>query len=30
VSEMVAEDFRQARRDSVIKLAGFKSFDHHE
>ncbi|MGI9213667.1 MAG: GDP-mannose 4,6-dehydratase [Methylococcaceae bacterium] len=30
VSEMVAEDFRLARRDSMIKLAGFKSFDHHE
>ncbi|MFA5938565.1 MAG: GDP-mannose 4,6-dehydratase [Sinimarinibacterium sp.] len=30
VREMVDEDLRSAKRDSLVKLAGFKTFDHHE
>ena len=30
VREMVEEDYRLARRDSLVKLAGFKAFDYHE
>ncbi len=30
VKEMVAADYNSARRDSLIKLAGFKAYDHHE
>ncbi|MEY4195844.1 MAG: GDP-mannose 4,6-dehydratase [Pseudomonadota bacterium] len=30
VSEMMTEDYRLAKRDSLIKLAGFRAFDHHE
>ena len=30
VREMVEEDFKLAQRDSLIKRAGFKAFNHHE
>jgi GDPmannose 4,6-dehydratase len=30
VREMVESDYTSARRDSMIKLAGFKAYDHHE
>jgi GDPmannose 4,6-dehydratase len=30
VREMVLADFSAARRDSIIRLAGFQAFDHHE
>jgi GDPmannose 4,6-dehydratase len=30
VKEMVESDYRAAQRDSVIKQAGFRAFDHHE
>ncbi|MFT3906198.1 MAG: GDP-mannose 4,6-dehydratase [Steroidobacteraceae bacterium] len=30
VAEMVAEDYAAARRDSLIKDAGFQAYDHHE
>jgi GDPmannose 4,6-dehydratase len=30
VSEMVEADYAAARRDSLVKSAGFKAFDHHE
>ncbi len=30
VKEMVAADYTTARKDSLVKLAGFKAFDHHE
>ena len=30
VTEMVESDFASAQRDSLVKLAGFKTFDHHE
>jgi len=30
VSEMVTEDLKSAKRDSLVKLAGFKAFDYHE
>jgi GDPmannose 4,6-dehydratase len=30
VREMVTEDFKLAKRDSLVKLAGFKAFDYHE
>jgi GDPmannose 4,6-dehydratase len=30
VAEMVQADFTSARRDALVKLAGFKTFDHHE
>lgn len=30
VKEMVLADFTSARRDALVKLAGFQAFDHHE
>ncbi|MEW6169416.1 MAG: GDP-mannose 4,6-dehydratase [Pseudomonadota bacterium] len=30
VREMVTEDLKSAKRDSLVKLAGFKAFDYHE
>ena len=30
VKEMVEADYASARRDSMIKMAGFKTYDHHE
>ncbi len=30
VKEMVASDFATARKDNLVKLAGFQTFDHHE
>ena len=30
VSEMVREDLKSAKRDSLVKLAGFQAFDYHE
>ena len=30
VHEMVESDYTAARRDSLIKLAGFQAYDHHE
>jgi GDPmannose 4,6-dehydratase len=30
VREMVASDFESARRDNLVKRAGFKAFDYHE
>ncbi len=30
VAEMIESDFASAQRDSLVKLAGFKTFDHHE
>jgi GDPmannose 4,6-dehydratase len=30
VAEMVAADYHAARRDSLVKLAGFQTFEHHE
>ncbi|MBK9135681.1 MAG: GDP-mannose 4,6-dehydratase [Betaproteobacteria bacterium] len=30
VSEMVRADYDAAKRDSLVKLAGFKAYDHHE
>jgi GDPmannose 4,6-dehydratase len=30
VKEMVEADYDSARRDSLVKLAGFKAFDYHE
>jgi GDPmannose 4,6-dehydratase len=30
VSEMMAADFESARRDSLVKQAGFKAYDYHE
>ncbi len=30
VKEMVTEDLKSAKRDSLVKLAGFKAFDYHE
>ncbi|WP_291992923.1 GDP-mannose 4,6-dehydratase [Candidatus Accumulibacter sp. ACC003] len=30
VKEMVLADYSSARRDALVKLAGFKTFDHHE
>ncbi|MFN4266258.1 MAG: GDP-mannose 4,6-dehydratase [Aquabacterium sp.] len=30
VSEMVRSDYTAAKRDSLVKLAGFKAYDHHE
>jgi len=30
VKEMVECDFVSARRDSLVKLAGFRAYDHHE
>jgi GDPmannose 4,6-dehydratase len=30
VAEMVQADYTAAKRDSLVKLAGFKAYDHHE
>lgn len=30
VKEMVEADYASARRDSLVKLAGFQAYDHHE
>jgi GDPmannose 4,6-dehydratase len=30
VAEMVQADYTSARRDALVKLAGFRTFDHHE
>ena len=30
VAEMVQADYPAARRDSLVKLAGFQAYDHHE
>ncbi|MBS0367648.1 MAG: GDP-mannose 4,6-dehydratase [Proteobacteria bacterium] len=30
VSEMVNSDYTAAKRDALVKMAGFKAFDHHE
>ena len=30
VTEMVEADFTSAKRDSLVKLAGFQAYDHHE
>jgi GDPmannose 4,6-dehydratase len=30
VKEMVAADFESARRDNLVKRAGFKAYDYHE
>ncbi len=30
VKEMVLADYSSARRDALVKLAGFTTFDHHE
>jgi len=30
VAEMVAADYAGAKRDSIVKLAGFQAFDYHE
>ncbi|HRD87287.1 MAG TPA: GDP-mannose 4,6-dehydratase [Accumulibacter sp.] len=30
VKEMVLADYSAAKRDALVKLAGFKTFDHHE
>ncbi len=30
VREMVESDYKSAKRDSLVKLAGFQAYDHHE
>jgi GDPmannose 4,6-dehydratase len=30
VKEMVEADYTSARKDSLVKMAGFQAFDHHE
>ncbi|HNG77959.1 MAG TPA: GDP-mannose 4,6-dehydratase, partial [Burkholderiaceae bacterium] len=30
VKEMIEADYESARKDSLVKLAGFQAFDHHE
>jgi len=30
VKEMVESDYSSAKRDSLVKLAGFQAYDHHE
>ena len=30
VSEMIESDYTSAKRDSLVKLAGFQAYDHHE
>ena len=30
VKEMIESDYETARKDSLVKLAGFQAFDHHE
>ena len=28
--QMVESDYSAAKRDSLVKLAGFQAYDHHE
>jgi len=30
VKEMVVSDYDSARKDALVKMAGFKAYDHHE
>jgi GDPmannose 4,6-dehydratase len=30
VTEMIESDYASAKRDSLVKLAGFQAYDHHE
>jgi GDPmannose 4,6-dehydratase len=30
IHEMVAADYAEARRDALVKSAGFQTFNHHE
>ena len=30
VAEMVRSDYTSAKRDSLVKLAGFQAYDYHE
>ena len=30
VAEMVQADFTSAKRDALVKLAGFQTYNHHE
>ena len=30
INEMVAADYAEARRDPLVKSAGFQTFNHHE
>ena len=30
VREMVTSHYQSAKRDSLVKLAGFQAYDHHE
>ena len=30
MQEMVESDYTSAKRDSLVKLAGFQAYDHHE
>jgi GDPmannose 4,6-dehydratase len=30
VKEMIEADYTSARKDSLVKMAGFQAFDHHE
>ena len=30
VAEMVQSDYTSAKRDSLVKIAGFKAYDHYE
>jgi len=30
VQEMVQADYTAAKRDALVKMAGFKAFDYHE
>ena len=30
VKEMIQADYTAARKDSLVKMAGFQAFDHHE
>ena len=30
IHEMVTADYAEARRDALVKSAGFQTFDHHE
>ena len=30
VKEMIEADYASAKRDSLVKLAGFQAYDHHE
>ena len=30
VKEMIESDYTSAKRDSLVKLAGFQAYDHHE